>query len=388
MRRAELPALTGVRFYASLLVLLYHLPQIIPGMSDVGVAALFASSGDIGVAFFFVLSGFVLTFNYSGLFSAGVAAPDYKRFIWARLTKIYPVHLLTLLLVLPISLLSPQTPFDWRAIPVHLTLLQCFWPWSTPRFSDNLNKPSWSISCEWFFYLLAPLAMYYGVRGRPRYVPVALTAVSLLGLGLFLWNGQSDITRLYFVSRFAPSRFLEFLAGIFVCSVFLISQPRLAAWSGAMQTAGVALIAAGGVFAPRAPWPLLGGGLLYLPGSLLLILGLAYQRGFLSAHLSHPVLKILGTASFSLYMIHHPILRVTKGIFLKYGWAVESAGAFWLVTAVMFVIAQAAALAICYGYEIPVQNWLRRRPLIDKAAEPLRVLVGAPAVAIQRRDRG
>src|SRR5213083_1696736 len=45
------------------------------------------------------------------------------------------------------------------------------------------------------------------------------------GLGLCLWHGQSDSARLYFVSRFAPSRFVEFLVGVFVARIFL-TPPR------------------------------------------------------------------------------------------------------------------------------------------------------------------
>jgi peptidoglycan/LPS O-acetylase OafA/YrhL len=369
MRRAELSALTGIRFYAALLVLLYHAPQSIPGMDGFSGAIIFASAGDLGVGFFFALSGFVLTYNYATQFATGVPAAGYKRFIWARLTKIYPVHLLTMAMVLPILMFSPQTAFDWRAVPLHLALMQCLWPWSTPRFSDAFNKPSWSISCEWFFYLLAPLAMVYAMGARRRWVPVAVTVGFMIGLALFLWNGQSEATRLYFVSRFAPSRFAEFLAGVFLGSVFLKSPgDRLAGYSGRMQAAGVALIVLGAAYAPHAPWPLLGGGLLYLPGSLLLILGLAYERGVLVAHLSHPVLKVLGTASFSFYMVHQPILRMARGVFLQMGLTVHSEAASWAVMVVMFLVAQAAALVICYRYEIPIQNWLRARPF-TRAAE-------------------
>src|SRR5207245_4951796 len=105
-----------------------------------------------------VLSGFILTYNYGNVFREGVGAASYKRFLWDRLTKIYPVHLLTLLIVLPIAIFSRQSPLDWRALPFHLVMLQCFLPSPTPAFSDYLNKPSWSISCERCVYPLPPLA--------------------------------------------------------------------------------------------------------------------------------------------------------------------------------------------------------------------------------------
>src|SRR5439155_1618819 len=134
--------------------------RALPGRS------LFLDAAEGGVSFFFVLSGFILTYNYADVFRDGISAASYKRFIWDRLTKIYPVHFLALLLVLPIATLSPQLRLDWRAVPLHLLLLQCFWPSSTPAFSSYLNVPSWSISCEWFFYLLGPVVMFLASGNR------------------------------------------------------------------------------------------------------------------------------------------------------------------------------------------------------------------------------
>jgi len=368
MRKAELPALTGIRFYAALVVFLYHVPSFVPGMKTYGDRSVLFNSGDVGVSFFFVLSGFILTYNYANTFRERVGTASYTRFLWDRLTKIYPVHLLTLLIVLPIAIFHPQRPLDWRALPFHLLLLQCFWPSPTPAFSDYLNKPSWSISCEWFFYLLAPVAMLFVLGKSRRWVPVVVAVAYAFGLGLFLYNGQSDSTRLYFVSRFAPSRFMEFLVGIFLARLFLTSSGRrLAGLSGVVTGAGIVLIVAGAVYAPYAPWPLLGGGLLYVPGSALLILGLADGGGFPATHLSRPLLKRLGTASFSFYMIHEPLIRGVKGACLFLGWAVHSWAAFAAVMIAMFVVTQAAAFLICFCYEIPLQKRFR---MVDMSQFP------------------
>jgi len=200
----ELSSLTGIRFYAALFVYLYHV-HVIPGAERFTSQRLLFNLGDLGVSLFFVLSGFILTYNYAETFLNGVSAGSYKGFVWDRLTKIYPVHVLTLLLVLPVAILSPRMPLDWRAVPIHLLLLQCFWPSSTPAFSDSLNVPSWSISCEWFFYLLAPVTMFLVLGNRRRWIPVIAILGYACGLVLFLSQGQPDSTRLYFVSRLAPS---------------------------------------------------------------------------------------------------------------------------------------------------------------------------------------
>src|SRR5207248_3736682 len=183
MRKVELSSLTGIRFYAALLVYLAHI-RAIPGMKAFIGAAWLIDAGHIGVSFFFVLSGFILTYNYADLFRDGVSARDYSRFVWGRLTKIYPVHFLATVVVLPISILSPGLPIDWRAVPVHLGLLQCLWPSTTPAFYEQLNVPSWSISCEWFFYALAPVTIFVAFGRRRRWVAAAAMAAYLCGLGI------------------------------------------------------------------------------------------------------------------------------------------------------------------------------------------------------------
>ena len=71
----------------------------------------------------------------------------------------------------------------------------------------------------------------------------------------------------------------------------------------------------------HAPWPFWGG-LLYVPGSALIIFGLALSRGrgFLAAHLGSPWIRQLGIASFSFYMIHVPLLRTVRGLCYHLGW--------------------------------------------------------------------
>src|SRR5438094_10286808 len=61
-------------------------------------------------------------------------------------------------------------------------------------------------------------------------------------------------------------------------------------------------------------------------------------------------------ASFSLYLIHVPVVR---GVCLYLGWEVRSWPAFGAVVMAMFMVVQTAALLICYGYELPLQKRLR-----------------------------
>jgi peptidoglycan/LPS O-acetylase OafA/YrhL len=358
MRKLELPALTGVRFYAALLVFLSHV-TLIPGMESLAGRHVLFNAGVVGVSFFFVLSGFILTYNYVDVFRSNLQFCNYKKFVWDRLTKIYPVHLATTLLTIPMQAFSPNFPLDWRAVPFHLLLAQCFWPRPEPAFHKYLNVPSWSISCEWFFYLFAPLAIYCWFGRSRRIIPTSFLVVYACALG-WLLHSSSDFSRLFYVSWFAPSRVPEFLCGVAVAHFYLFSPRRHGAVAATfLQVFGAAFILLGAVYREQAPWPLWGG-LLYVPGSALLIYGLAQKCGVLVSHLSHPWLNRLGTASFSLYLIHAPILRGLRFLWSHFSWQVASWTGFAATALVIYLAVQSLAIAICYGYEIPMQKWLRR----------------------------
>jgi peptidoglycan/LPS O-acetylase OafA/YrhL len=372
MRKPELPALTGIRFYAALLVFLSHVP-LIQGMDQLAGHHLLFNAGVVGVSFFFVLSGFILTYNYVDVFSLSLGRRDYWKFLWDRLTKIYPVHFAITLLMIPLQFLSPNLPLDWRAAPVHLLLAQCFWPSPQPPFYSYLNVPSWSISCEWFFYLCAPLILY-ALAGR--YLRVALFSLLAAYACAFAWfvAGSSDLSKLFYVSWFAPSRLPEFVTGVMLARLYLSTRSRMSnRLAGTLQLAGLALILTGALYRAQAPWPFWGG-LLYVPGSATLIYGLAQNRGALAAHLGRRSIQILGTASFSFYLIHAPILRGLRMAWRSFGSSVESWSAFLLTCVTVFVLVQALAIAVCYLYELPLQKALRKlgpsRPNVRAERDP------------------
>src|SRR4051794_18365339 len=97
--RPPLRALTGLRFVAALQVLLYHVYA--PGSASApGWVRALAGSGYVGVGLFFVLSGFVLAYNYLEPMEAGEVSP--REFWAARLARIYPVYLLGLAAGMPV----------------------------------------------------------------------------------------------------------------------------------------------------------------------------------------------------------------------------------------------------------------------------------------------
>lgn len=148
-----LDQLTGVRFFLALGVVLFHfqLYWTLPAES-----AGLLNRARLGVDVFFILSGFILTHVYL----QGDRAPNYGRFLAARLARIYPAHLFILLAMLGLVLIAPVfgvglepgrfNPVDFAGT---LLLVQAWFP----RESMALwNGPAWSLSAEWFAYLAFP----------------------------------------------------------------------------------------------------------------------------------------------------------------------------------------------------------------------------------------
>lgn len=84
MTKSKLDALTGLRFLAAAMILIHHSPFHIP------VPAI---AYDHGVSFFFVLSGFILAYVHPTIGSM----QEVKAFLWNRVARIWPAHLVTLM---------------------------------------------------------------------------------------------------------------------------------------------------------------------------------------------------------------------------------------------------------------------------------------------------
>ena len=174
-QRDRLPSLTGLRFWAALLVVLYHLGREYRPLPWISPLTWY---GRDGVTFFFVLSGFVLAWSYAG---AGVPA---RVFYWRRAARIMPLHLLATGLAVAVSLLlGAAVPL--RGVLVSLPLLQAW----TRATATAGNPAAWSLSAEAWFYLLLPLLLPFLLRRGDR--GLALLGAAACGCGVLLWLGGS-----------------------------------------------------------------------------------------------------------------------------------------------------------------------------------------------------
>lgn len=159
----HLRSLTSLRFAAALLVVVFHLSLFAPGLGGVGRLA---AAGYVGVTFFFVLSGFVLTYSWD---IDATAARFYRR----RFARIYPVHLLFVALAMMPWVVTP----NWAALPTNLALLQAWSP--DDAVARSFSGVSWSLSCEFFFYAAFPLLVRLIWRRVRRPLVVGEVAIGL-----------------------------------------------------------------------------------------------------------------------------------------------------------------------------------------------------------------
>jgi peptidoglycan/LPS O-acetylase OafA/YrhL len=327
---AHLRPLTGLRFMAALLVVIHHYFGIATGdygqRADPRVPNLIAA-GFVGVDFFFILSGFILAYNYLG--ADGQLRVTRRDFWAARCARIYPVYLLAFLVAtLPSahSLLSHHASLLSTTMTglAALTLTQAW----VPASSDAWNGPGWSLSAEAFFYLLFPLAaLCIGRLGRYR-LYLALAACWALSLAtplacahaVLTAGGGWDMTWLKFLKYNPLVRLPEFLLGVALGRLFAsrMSATPAGRMSRVARPARLSVVALLGSVCALSYVPTMlgpGSALPYLllhnglvdPLFALLIYSLASGEGPLAALLSLPAMVVLGEASYALYIVHVPL---------------------------------------------------------------------------------
>ncbi len=348
--------LTGIRALAAFLVLGLHADQNVPS----GASSLlpFLDRGYLGVDFFFVLSGFIITHVYL----VSMARPNRRAiliFFWHRFIRLYPVHVAVLAGLVAVFILARTAGVslnhteDWRFanIPWHLTLLHAWGVTAKPGW----NVPSWSISAEWFAYLLFPLLAPALMWVRERAAALWLAAAALTATALLFavadwtlggWVGAPALTRV----------FGEFLCGAALCRAVALSPDRPRP-SGDLLGAGAFaafLIGAAADLGDNADFAL-------VVLLALTILGAATSRGFLARILGSPPLVWLGEISYSIYMVRFPVLIVIRRFWEHVGFAQwETAGkAIAFLATIALVVAIAAALF--YLVERPARTRLRDR---------------------------
>jgi peptidoglycan/LPS O-acetylase OafA/YrhL len=226
--RHRLPSLTGLRFGAAMLVFGVHAYSFLPLAEerDRRLAQLLFDAGDLGVSFFFVLSGFVLTWS-----AAARPGRPLWRFWRDRLARIYPAHLVALVIAVGCLAVSGRiAKVTVETVVTGALLVQSWFPDEVVYL--GVNSVTWSLSCEVAFYLCFPL-LYAGFDRLARRGPAALyAAAAACCAAVWLVPYLADATvpaahQRWFVYVFPLTRMIEFALGIVLALLV-----RSGSWSG------------------------------------------------------------------------------------------------------------------------------------------------------------
>lgn len=215
----KLDQLTSLRFFAAAMIVIHHSA----GLFGFGTPPTPFILGQ-GVSFFFVLSGFILAYVYPKLSTFS----EVRRFLYARFARIWPAHVVTFLLAF--WLLSHK--WNTEIALANLTLVHAWIPQQSYFFS--YNAPSWSISAEFFFYLVFPVLIYRWERNW--LIKILLSAGILLALIVYsmLTHLPSHGSTLLYINP--VSRIFEFIFGIFIAFYWRSNKDKIH-WS--MQKATI-----------------------------------------------------------------------------------------------------------------------------------------------------
>lgn len=315
--RPRLPALTSLRFFAALHVVIFHMQalQIVHGPTWYYKIA---SIGYAGVSFFFVLSGFILVYTYAG------RTITLKEFWRARFARIYPAYVFSLLITAPgffYVALYLDVPF-FAFAHAHLKLASALvvgllQAW-VPGAALSWNSVGWSLSVEAFFYALFPFVLLLLLRrSRPQLFLIAAAAwvATLMISGSYMLLNpdhlsvvDSDVVGAFWLNalKFHPlARLPEFLLGM-ACGFLFLESRRESKHALPLVVSGIAAILIVTYFSGSIPYPILHTALL-APAFAAIVYGFALRPQWGSI-LENRVLMLLGDASYSLYLLHVTIM--------------------------------------------------------------------------------
>ena len=305
LRKPPLPALTGIRTLLAINIVLFHFTP-----PHLGPLYPFVDNGYVFVGVFFLVSGYILTYNY-----ADRALTLVKRDFWiARFSRLYPVYLLAL--VVSFRMLGDEWHVRshdefFRGLFLTPLLLQ---GWS-PSLATFWNTVAWTLSAEALLYAAFPWLIRLRWPKSNIGLIVLVLAFWLIGLvphSLYLlFNPEhlaGPITRYTSTAwirflKYTPLPYVStFLSGICLgklqLSLTLNSRQRLALAAASLVGLGLFFYLA----VPHLPYLLMHGGFV-IPLFAALILGLSGPH-LISSFFAWRPLLLIGESSYCLYLLH------------------------------------------------------------------------------------
>lgn len=328
--RPDVPSLTGLRFFAALFILLNHLLLGFVSRDTFYFGRMLANSAFLGMDIFFVLSGFIIHYNYSAKING--SCRSFYEFFVARFSRLYPLFIATF--ILDFILVSFFGGIEWSdrlyAIPFFITMSQS-WLYQLTSTGTAMYymfpraSIAWSVSTEMLMYAFYPLFWYFFLRVRfPRklwsFILVSL-AVALLAFSFTSLYRNSDffdrLGLVFFGPVAATARSEEFSFSFWVW--YISPYARTLQFLSGVVIAAFCLRRSGQVFSSVESWVLklgLGLSLFYIIESFL-----PYQ---FSTDWANHIFKLLGYTPVVCFLIYHCYVDST-------GWLSRVLSAQWCV---------------------------------------------------------
>ena len=219
MRRIS--QLDGLRGILALWVVFYHMYGTLPIVKLTITKYLpFITQAWFTVDVFFVMSGFVMFYVYENTFTTGVNFKKYLNFMRARFSRLYPVHLFTMLLFLvPMSFFLLKDPefFSWTGRYSIGTFLASLFFIQSPWFPiRSWNYPNWSISAEFHAYIIFPLLVPFLQKVKPSFSFLLILICQLVVVFLY-YSNRGEIEQYPTNGFFVLFRVIP----LFICGIFI-----------------------------------------------------------------------------------------------------------------------------------------------------------------------
>lgn len=321
----KLNQLTFTRYIAALTVIFFHFgneafPANIKWLHPV------ITAGPVAVCYFFALSGFIMAVAYYAPNRPTKSPFNRWKYWFARVARIYPIYAIALLMIIAANLQGEGK--DPVTIFLSLTMLQAW----IPGYAMTLNSPGWSLSVQFFFYLLFPLLLTRVRKHKLDNLPIIGIVLWVITQIVQIWLHNLPVydpeTRLhefiyYFPLMHVNTFILGFIVGVYFGDGKLNSLANR--WNVILLLVTTILIIL--MLAYENTLETMLGFLidyhngLIAPLFLAFIVLLSFHKGWTTRLLCSPFLILLGESSYSLYILQRPIYGVydrTIGQWLKF----------------------------------------------------------------------
>jgi peptidoglycan/LPS O-acetylase OafA/YrhL len=397
----QIPALTGLRFFAAFFILFAHAADWLGQFQNSNIGQRFGFVAMYGMPLFFVLSGFVIHYNYRRVFMSRGIRRATCEFAAARFARLFPLYFCLLLMAIFaddfVGKVQNQGDLWAKILAYYVTLTQSWWyvVYGNQLLINWLFPLSWSISTEMYFYVTF-VALVFAILAlrTPRQSIIAVIFYPLVVLTFLLTvryflpgilaHAEPRITDYIGMDRFNDSffrwlfyfspylRVFEFLMGCLTAHLFTlhlerpVTRTERALADAALVAAFVVLSLFGacylGFFAHGQLGPyvqFLTLNFLCAPVIAFILLYVARYDSAFTRFMSLPTLVILGDTSYSIYLIHTWTLRIFLRPVPPLTWLWAGDAIFRIFGAILFTLL--VSYATYRLIEAPSRAWLRRK---------------------------